>query len=173
MSFVLKLYLLIIVYQLYMNTLRLVGTWVCVRFYIRSWKPGGKWSVSYDLTPFPFSHGCVISLCHLFPLKSAPHTALPTNQLTPASCRHHRHLASILFKLYQLNKKLFKRITKAHRVMFMGLNTTVVFMVSLNPPASIFSHAAWWFLSLSQQTLSRSSFSSLHRVCAHVRMGPQ
>lgn len=75
--------------------------------------------MGHHLTPFTFSQGYGISLCHLFPLKPAPYTTLPTNQLTPASCRLHSRLGFVQFKLYHLSKKLFKIITEIHRVMIM------------------------------------------------------
>lgn len=48
-----------------------------------NWEANEVWAITSHT--FTFSHGYEISLCHLFSLKPAPYTTLPTNQLTPAS----------------------------------------------------------------------------------------
>lgn len=137
-------------------------TWhMCVRFFVSSWKPTGKRSVGHSLTTFIFSHDSGILLCCFFPLEPTTHTTLPTYQLTPVIGRHHRHLGSILFKLHQLNKELFKRITKIHRAKSNAIWACLqqFLMKTLNLPPPIFSHTGLWLLSLSGQN---ESCPSLH-----------
>lgn len=83
----------------------------------RNWEANEVWAITSHPSP---SHMAMRYLFAISFLWSLHLTQLypPISSLLPV-CRLHSHLGSILFKLYHLSKKLFKIITKIHKVMIM------------------------------------------------------